>query len=76
MVLAIVVNCVPLLLREGAILALLIACVGLCALLLHVCDEAVEGVVLPVRDHPCILVKTVWALLVWSVVALGLCRGQ
>ena len=45
-------------------------------LLFHACDEAIEGVVLAVCHHPCVLIKTVWALLVGSVTTLDLGGGQ
>ena len=61
---AVVVNCVPLILRECAILTSLVTCMGLRTLLLHLIDEAIEGFMCTICDHPSILNEAVCALLV------------
>ena len=62
MVLTVVVDCVPLILREGAILAFLVASVSLRTLLALGCDEAVEGLVITILDQAFLLVQAVGAL--------------
>ena len=69
MVLAVVVHCISLVLRVGAILALLVARVRLLALLPLRTDKAVEGIVLPIRDHAFVFIQAVRTLLIWAVVA-------
>lgn len=75
MVLAIVVDCVALLLTKSAVLALLILVVRLCTLASHVADELIEGLVLTIGNHTGKLVDAVRAFLVWTVVTLRL-RGS
>ena len=73
MVLTVVVYSVPLILREGAILTVLVACMCICTLLLLWSNEAIEGVVLSIHDHTFIFVHAVWTLLVFAMIALRLC---
>lgn len=70
----VVVHSVPLILRECAILALLIASVRFCTLFALRCNEAIEGVVLTICDHALIFVHAVWALLVRAVMAANFSR--
>ena len=69
MKLAVVVDCVPLILRIGAILAFLVACVRLGTLFPLSCDIPIESLVLTVLNLAFVLVEAVGALLVGSVVA-------
>ena len=64
MELTVVVHCVPLILREGAILTFLVACMRLGTLLLLFCNEAIEGIVLSISDHTFIFVHAVGTLYV------------
>ena len=69
MILAIVVDCIPLVLRVGTILALLVASVRLGTLLPLSCEKTVKRLVLSIRDQALILIHAVRALLVGSMVA-------
>ena len=74
MVLAVVVDGIPLVLRVCTVLAFLVACVCLCTLFTLSSDIAIEGLVLSISDHAFIFVHTVGALLIRSVVAAWLGR--
>ena len=67
MVPAVIVNCVPLILRECTILTFLVASVGLRTLLALGCNKAIEGLVRTASYQAFVLVKAVGALLVWAV---------
>ena len=61
---AVVINCISLILRECAILTSLVTCMGLCTLLLHLRNGAIEGFMCTIGDHPSVLNEAVCALLV------------
>ena len=71
MELAVIVDSVPLVLRERAIGALLIASMGLSTFLFGSSNETIEGFVLSVCDHTGVFIHTVGALHVGSMVTLG-----
>ena len=72
----VIVDCVPLLLREGAILAFLVAGVSLRTLLACSCNEAVKGLVFAILNQSFLFVHTVGALHVGGVSAAELCRPR
>lgn len=74
MILTVVIHRVALLLRESAVLALLIGVVRLRALASHVANELIEGLVLTVGNHASKLINAVGTLLIRVMVTLGL-RG-
>ena len=72
MELAVIVDSVPLVLRERAIGALLIASMGLSTLLLGCSDESIEGLMLSVKDHTSVFVNAVRTLHVSKMGTFGL----
>ena len=72
----VIVDCVPLLLREGTILAFLVAGVSLRTLLACSCNEAVKGLVMTILNQSFLFVETVGALHVGGVSAAELCRPR
>ena len=72
----VIVDCVPLLLREGTILAFLVAGVSLRTLLACSCNEAIEGLVMTILNQSFLFVETVGALHVGGVSAAELCRPR
>ena len=76
MILTVVVHRVALLLRESAVLALLIGVVRLRALASHVANELIKGLVLTVGNHASKLINAIRTLLIRIVVTLGLRGGH
>ena len=74
MVLAVIIDCVPLILWVCAILAFLVASMSLWTFFALGCNKTIKRLVLTIGDHAFVLIHAVGALLIGAVMASNFCR--
>ncbi len=76
MVLAVIVNCVPHILRESTVLAFLVLWMQFWTLASHFIDKLVESFMLSISNHSFVFIHAVGAFLVGTMVAFDFSRAH